>query len=109
MISNDLSFAARTLRNNPPLPVTAIRTLGPGIVLGRNVSARAGIAPPPLPAAAAGQPAPPPNPANQLPLMAVLSHSFWQRQFGGDSAVIGKTIKLFNGPATVVGVASPDL
>ena len=41
--------------------------------------------------------------------MTILSHSFWERKFGSDSAIIGKTIQLFGGPATVIGIASPDL
>ncbi|HKE88821.1 MAG TPA: ABC transporter permease, partial [Gemmatimonadales bacterium] len=36
--------------------------------------------------------------------VAVLSHALWQRQFGGDSAVIGRTIRLDNFPTAVVGV-----
>jgi putative ABC transport system permease protein len=55
-----------------------------------------------------GQPVPP-NPANQLPAMTILSHAFWQRRFGGDSSVIGKTVTIFGGPATIVGVAPADL
>jgi putative ABC transport system permease protein len=41
--------------------------------------------------------------------MTILSHSFWLRKFGGDSAVIGKTVEVNGNPATIVGVASPDL
>ena len=38
--------------------------------------------------------------------IAVLSHAFWQAQFGSDPAVIGKTIHLNGNPATVIGVTS---
>ena len=37
--------------------------------------------------------------------VAVLSFAFWQRQFGGDSAVLGQTIVVNRVPVTVVGVA----
>jgi len=36
--------------------------------------------------------------------LAILSHGFWQRRFGGDAAVIGSTITLDGLPAEVVGV-----
>ena len=34
----------------------------------------------------------------------MLSHGFWQRQFGADPAVIGRTIVLNSQPAPIVGV-----
>jgi predicted permease len=37
--------------------------------------------------------------------VAVLSHGYWQRQFGGDPALPGRTIRLEDVPFTVVGVA----
>jgi putative ABC transport system permease protein len=39
--------------------------------------------------------------------VAVISHSFWQRRFGADPAVIGKTITIGNWPVTIVGVTAP--
>ena len=36
--------------------------------------------------------------------VAILSNSFWRRQFGGDREVIGKTINLDTLPYTVIGV-----
>ena len=41
--------------------------------------------------------------------VAVLSHSWWQRSFGGDTQILGSTLYLNNRPFTVVGVASPKL
>lgn len=39
----------------------------------------------------------------------VLSYPFWQRAFGGDSAVIGRTVRTANGSVfTIVGVATND-
>ena len=38
----------------------------------------------------------------------LLSHSLWQRRFGGDPAIAGKTIRLRDQPYTVVGVLPPD-
>ena len=37
--------------------------------------------------------------------VAVLSHGYWQREFGGDPAIPGRTIRLEDVPFTVVGVA----
>ena len=39
--------------------------------------------------------------------VAVLSHAFWQNQFGGDPAIIGKSIRVNGAPFTVIGVAPP--
>jgi predicted permease len=38
--------------------------------------------------------------------VAVLSHGFWRRQFGGKPGVIGESILLNSRPFTIVGVAS---
>jgi predicted permease len=40
--------------------------------------------------------------------VAILSHGFWQRRFGGEQSVIGSTIHLSGRPATVVGILPPD-
>ena len=37
--------------------------------------------------------------------VVVLSHSFWQRRFGGDQGIIGRSLLLNRVPFTVVGVA----
>ncbi len=44
--------------------------------------------------------------ANGEPV-AVLSHGYWQRRFGGDTSVIGKTLVLNNHPYQVIGIAPP--
>ena len=37
--------------------------------------------------------------------VAIISHGFWQRQFGGRSGAVGTTITLNDRPFTIVGVA----
>jgi predicted permease len=39
------------------------------------------------------------------PAAVVLTHGYWQRQFGADPSVVGKTLNLNGVPFTVVGVA----
>jgi ABC-type antimicrobial peptide transport system permease subunit len=40
--------------------------------------------------------------------VVVLSGNMWQREFGGDRTIVGRTIQLATGSATVVGVVAPD-
>jgi putative ABC transport system permease protein len=40
--------------------------------------------------------------------VVILSHALWQRRFGGDSQIIGRTLTLDEAPMTVVGVMKPD-
>jgi len=35
---------------------------------------------------------------------AILTHGFWQRRFGGDPAILGKSLTIENGPVEIVGV-----
>ncbi|NIN72483.1 MAG: FtsX-like permease family protein [Gemmatimonadetes bacterium] len=41
--------------------------------------------------------------------VVVLSHGVWQRRFGGDREVLGRTIILSDVPRTVVGIVPPTL
>ena len=38
------------------------------------------------------------------PPVVVIGHDVWQRRFGGDSDVVGKTVRLASSPLTIVGV-----
>jgi predicted permease len=40
--------------------------------------------------------------------VVVLSHGFWQRQFGGDSSIVGRTVSLNRTPMTIIGIAEPE-
>ncbi len=42
--------------------------------------------------------------SNPVPVV-VLSHAYWQRAFGGDPSVLGKTVRIQKAPFTIVGVA----
>src|SRR4051812_3054672 len=66
--------------------------LGTHIAFGRNFVADDEIAPPPAPR---GQPADPnAPPPTRLLNITILSHAYWQKRFGSDSAVIGKTVQV---------------
>ena len=41
------------------------------------------------------------------PLVSVISYGLWQRQFGGDSAIIGRSMLAADQPVTIVGVMPP--
>jgi putative ABC transport system permease protein len=45
--------------------------------------------------------------ADGAPLVAVLGHDLWQSRFAGDSAVVGRSIKLGTATHTIVGVMPP--
>ena len=40
--------------------------------------------------------------------VAVLGHGLWQRRFGADSGVLGRTLRIGSADFTVIGVAPPD-
>ncbi len=45
--------------------------------------------------------------SSSAPAVIVLSYAYWQHAFGADRSVIGRTVRLNNAPATIVGVADP--
>jgi putative ABC transport system permease protein len=42
-----------------------------------------------------------------VPPVMVLTHEFWQKRFGGDSSIIGKSVRVDGKAVTVVGVVQP--
>ncbi len=61
--------------------------------------------PPPPPQQVPGAPAAAPPPP--LPAMIILNYGYWQRRFGGDTAVIGKGVETAGGPGIIVGALGP--
>jgi predicted permease len=57
-----------------------------------------------------GEALPPPGaqPPPPLPNIAIISHEFWQRRYGGNSSIVGKSIEFGNGRAEIVGVLAPN-
>jgi predicted permease len=85
--------------------VNFFRLMGATVALGRDFEDADGRPqPPPQNPQAGGAPAaqgPPP-----LPVVAILSHEYWQRRYGGDPKVIGQRID--GGPRPeIVGVLAP--
>ena len=82
------------------------RLTGGAITLGRDFNDEDAIPQPTPPAAS--QPGAPPGP--RLPVMAILSHEYFQRRFGGNAAILGHPIPTNGerpGPV-VVGVLAPN-
>ena len=42
------------------------------------------------------------------PAVVVLTYGYWQRQFGADPSIVGKTLDLNGVPFAVVGVADAE-
>ena len=42
-----------------------------------------------------------------VPGVAVLTHEYWMKRFGGDSSIVGKPVTLDKKPVTVIGVLQP--
>src|SRR5262245_12509838 len=47
------------------------------------------------------------NAQGQHPVV-VLGYQFWQRHFGGDPKIVGKTVRITAKPCVVIGVTTPD-
>lgn len=45
---------------------------------------------------------------SSAPRTVVLSYRLWQRRFGGDPGIVGRTLETVEGPTTVIGVMPPD-
>jgi len=79
--------------------------VGARILLGRDFNADDGQPQPPPPAPGTQATTPPPP---RLPIMAIISYEYFQRQFGGNSAVLGQSLnqgKPFS--PRIVGVLEP--
>src|SRR5688572_30603216 len=79
------------------------RTLGVRVALGRDFVDADG-APVAPPQQTPGVAPPPPPPAT-----TILTHEFWQRHFGGDPNVIGRSMQFGNLTAQIVGVLEPGM
>lgn len=81
------------------------RLLGAKIAFGRGFSDDDGqpqLAPPP------GGPAPGVEAPQRLPVIAILSYEYWQRRYGGNTAVLGKgLLNGGNAGPQIVGVLAP--
>jgi len=56
----------------------------------------------------AGRPLQPDDDRSGAPRTTVISYKLWQRDFGGESSVIGQSIRIHGQPYTIVGVAAPE-
>ena len=83
------------------LPILGVR-----VIAGRDFTDEDAVAPPPPPQPVPGA-APVAPPAPPVAMM-ILSYGFWQRRFGGDRSVLGKSVDFGGGPGQIVGVLPPD-
>ena len=79
--------------------------MGARIAQGRDFTKQDGLPQPPRPQPGAAQPA---TPAPRLPTIAILSYEYFQSRYGGDAAVIGRTITTQGQlNPVIVGVLAP--
>ena len=81
--------------------------LGHRIHAGRNFVEDDGQ-PQPAPPQGENLPEPGVQPPPPLPNIAIISYEFWQRRYGGNNAIVGKSIEFGNGRADIVGVLAPN-
>ena len=106
-VNGDTPEQAQTMGVTPNI----LNVLGYPVLHGRNFTEADAAPPPPPPfqlqpgqaptAAQLAQLPPPP------PQMVILNHGYWQRRFGGDPNVVGKSFELNGQVATVIGVLGP--
>ena len=53
------------------------------------------------------RPSPPPTMLPARPRSSLLGYGLWLRRFGGDTAIIGKTVRVNGVPRTVIGIMPP--
>ena len=83
--------------------------MGGSIIAGRDFQDSDGAPQPPPPAGADGN-APAADGQPDLPTMVILSNDYFQQRFGGDRAIVGKTLPVtaaFGPPPIIVGVLAP--
>jgi len=101
----DLGGDPEQIRVSATTP-NVFRLLGARVLIGRDFIDDDATPQPEVPQPADGAQAIIP-PAQQLPAIAILSHGLWQRRYGGDPAVVGRTVDLGNNRAQIVGVLAP--
>src|SRR5215470_16648350 len=88
--------------------INFFRLLGGGVAYGRDFTDDDAVPNPPPPQPGAQQQGPPPP---RLPVHAILSYEYFQRRYGGDPSVLGRTMSFAGGPQAptpiIVGVLQP--
>ena len=84
----------KLMRTDQPVPVT-------GLLVAENFFETLGVTP------LLGRSFNPQEFVQHAQPVALLSNSFWKRQFAGDPSIVGRTMNLSNNPVTVIGVL-PD-
>jgi putative ABC transport system permease protein len=80
------------------------RMMGARIPVGRDFADADGVPQPPLPPPGSPQAS---KPAPRLPIIAIISHEYWQRRYGGNPAVVGSLNTYNQRDWQIVGVLPP--